>query len=84
MKVLVLGAGARIARWVIGMLADDTKIEFTLFLPHARKLHGKVSTNGPVSVLTPFSSRIGDLRRRFRLYLREKLGPATAASPSWQ
>lgn len=40
-KVLVLGAGGQIARWVITMLGDEDGIEQTLYLRHARKLHGK-------------------------------------------
>jgi saccharopine dehydrogenase-like NADP-dependent oxidoreductase len=40
-KVLVLGAGGQIARWVIEMLADSKDVEMTLYLRHARKLHGK-------------------------------------------
>jgi uncharacterized protein YbjT (DUF2867 family) len=47
-KVLVLGAGGQVVRWVIGMLADDKKVELTLFLRHARKLHGKAPANARV------------------------------------
>jgi uncharacterized protein YbjT (DUF2867 family) len=47
-KVLVLGAGGQIAQWVIGMLADDKKVDLTLFLRNARKLHGKAPTNARV------------------------------------
>ena len=37
-KVLVLGAGGQIARWVIEMLANREDIKLTLFLRHAKKL----------------------------------------------
>ena len=37
-KVLVLGAGGQIARWVIGMLAHKDDVKLTLFLRHANKL----------------------------------------------
>jgi uncharacterized protein YbjT (DUF2867 family) len=37
-KVLVLGAGGQIARWVIEMLADKDELKLTLFLRHAKKL----------------------------------------------
>jgi uncharacterized protein YbjT (DUF2867 family) len=37
-KVLVLGAGGQIARWVIEMLAARDDAKLTLFLRHARKL----------------------------------------------
>ena len=47
-KVLVLGAGGRIARWVIEMLADSKDVEMTLYLRHARKLHGKPPKNAKV------------------------------------
>lgn len=47
-KVLVLGAGGQIARWVIAMLANDDGIEQTLFLRHVRKLRGKVPGNAHV------------------------------------
>jgi hypothetical protein len=40
-KVLVLGAGGQIARWVIQMLADSKDINLTLYLRHARKLQRK-------------------------------------------
>ena len=38
MKLLVLGAGGQIARWVIGMLANKDDVKLTLFLRHAKKL----------------------------------------------
>jgi uncharacterized protein YbjT (DUF2867 family) len=47
-NVLVLGAGGQIARWVIEMLADSKDVEMTLYLRHARKLHGKPPTNAKV------------------------------------
>lgn len=47
-KVLVLGAGGQIARWVIEMLADSKDVEMTLYLRHARKLHGKSPKNAKV------------------------------------
>jgi uncharacterized protein YbjT (DUF2867 family) len=47
-KVLVLGAGGQIARWVIEMLADGKDVEMTLYLRHARKLHGKPPRNAKV------------------------------------
>ncbi|MDE3181417.1 MAG: SDR family oxidoreductase [Acidobacteriota bacterium] len=37
-KVLVLGAGGQIARWVIEMLANKDDVRLTLFLRHAKKL----------------------------------------------
>jgi uncharacterized protein YbjT (DUF2867 family) len=37
-KVLVLGAGGQIARWVIGMLGNRDDVKLTLFLRHAKKL----------------------------------------------
>jgi uncharacterized protein YbjT (DUF2867 family) len=37
-KVLVLGAGGQIARWVIEMLANNDNVVLTLFLRHTRKL----------------------------------------------
>ena len=39
-KVLVLGAGGQIARWVIDMLANKRDVRLTLFLRHAKKLKG--------------------------------------------
>ena len=47
-KVLVLGAGGQIARWVIEMLADSKDVEMTLYLRHACKLHGKPPKNAKV------------------------------------
>lgn len=47
-KVLVLGAGGQIARWVIEMLAGSKDVELTLYLRHPRKLHGKVPQNAKV------------------------------------
>jgi uncharacterized protein YbjT (DUF2867 family) len=47
-KVLILGAGGRIARWVIRMLADAKDLELTLFLRHAGKLRGEVPGNARV------------------------------------
>lgn len=46
--VLILGAGGQIARWVIQSLANDTAIQQTLFLRHARRLHGKAPANAQV------------------------------------
>jgi nucleoside-diphosphate-sugar epimerase len=40
-NVLVLGADGQIARWVIEMLASSKDVQLTLYLRHARKLHGK-------------------------------------------
>ena len=37
-KVLVLGAGGQIARWVIGMLGNRDDVKLALFLRHAKKL----------------------------------------------
>lgn len=47
-KVLILGAGGRIARWVIQMLADSRDMELTLYLRHARKLNGKTPSNAKI------------------------------------
>lgn len=47
-KVLVLGAGGQIARWVIEMLSGSKEVELTLYLRHARKLHGKPPHNAKV------------------------------------
>lgn len=47
-KVLVLGAGGQIARWVVEMLAGSEDVQLTLYLRHPRKLHGKISTNAKV------------------------------------
>ncbi len=47
-KVLVLGAGGQIARWVVEMLASSEDMPLTLYLRHARKLHGKAPRNAKV------------------------------------
>jgi uncharacterized protein YbjT (DUF2867 family) len=47
-KVLILGAGGQIARWVIRMLADAKDFELTLFLRHAARLRGAVPGNARV------------------------------------
>ena len=47
-KVLIVGAGGQIARWVIEMLHSSKDVELTLYLRHARKLHGKVPQNARV------------------------------------
>lgn len=47
-KVLVLGAGGRIARSVIEMPANSKDVELTLYLRHPRKLHGKAPQNARV------------------------------------
>jgi uncharacterized protein YbjT (DUF2867 family) len=47
-KVLVLGAGGQIARWVIEMLAGSEDVQLTLYLRHRRKLHGKIPRNAKV------------------------------------
>lgn len=47
-KVLVLGAGGQIARHAIEMLAGNREIAQTLYLRHARKLHGAVPQNAKV------------------------------------
>jgi uncharacterized protein YbjT (DUF2867 family) len=47
-KVLILGAGGQIARWVIEMLANNDQVKLTLYLRHARKLR----------VSTPKNSRV--------------------------
>jgi len=47
-KVLILGAGGQIARWVIEMLAGSDDIQQTLYLRHARKLKGKTPPNGRI------------------------------------
>lgn len=49
-KVLVLGAGGQIARWVIEMLADDRHWQLFLYLRHKRKLRGKVPSTATVVV----------------------------------
>lgn len=47
-KVLVLGAGGQIARWVIEMLANNSAVKFTLFLRHAKKIKGSAPKNSEV------------------------------------
>lgn len=47
-KVLILGGGGQIARWVIEMLVDSKDIELTLYLRHARKLHRKVPQSAKI------------------------------------
>jgi uncharacterized protein YbjT (DUF2867 family) len=47
-KVLVLGAGGQIARWVIEMLASNDKVTLTLFLRHTRKLKATAPKNSHV------------------------------------
>ena len=46
-KVLILGAGGQIARWVIEMLAEDKEAHLTFYL-HKRKLHGRAPSNAAV------------------------------------
>lgn len=47
-KILILGAGGRIARWVIEMLAEDKQVHLTLYFHHKKKLHGKTPSNATV------------------------------------
>ncbi len=47
-KLLVLGAGGQIARWVVEMLAGSEDLQLTLYLRHPRKLHGNAPTNAKV------------------------------------
>ena len=47
-KVLILGAGGQIARWVIEMLAEDKEARLTFYLRHKRKLHGRAPSNAAV------------------------------------
>lgn len=47
-RVLILGAGGQIARWVLEMLADHQDIALTLYLRHARKLQGKTPSNAKI------------------------------------
>lgn len=47
-KVLVLGAGGRIARWVIEKLSGSKDLELTLYLRNAHKLEGKMPQNAKV------------------------------------
>lgn len=44
-KVLILGAGGQIARWVIEMLAERAEMELTLFLRRPGKLSHKAPMN---------------------------------------
>lgn len=48
MRVLVLGAGGQIARWVIEMLASSKDASLALYLRHMRKLKGKAPANAKV------------------------------------
>src|SRR5215471_8285326 len=47
-KVLVLGAGGQIARWVIEMLGGRVDVYLTLFLRHARKFRESAPGNAEV------------------------------------
>lgn len=47
-RVLVVGAGGRIARWVIGMLADAEAVELTLLLRDPGTLTGRVPAGARV------------------------------------
>lgn len=47
-KLLVLGAGGQIARWVVAMLTGSEDVQLTLYLRHPRKLHGKIPKNAKV------------------------------------
>lgn len=47
-KVLVLGAGGQIARWVIEMLAKNNQVEMTLFLRHPARIKRTVPKNAHV------------------------------------
>ncbi len=47
-KILILGAGGQIARWVIDMLANDDSVQLTLFLRHTGKLRGSAPKNAQV------------------------------------
>ena len=47
-KVLVLGAGGRIGRWAIDMLAKRKDVALTLVLRDASKLHGPAAVNAHV------------------------------------
>lgn len=46
--VLIVGASGQIARHVVDMLAGDAGVQQTLFLRHARKLHGHTTPNASV------------------------------------
>jgi uncharacterized protein YbjT (DUF2867 family) len=47
-KVLVLGAGGQIARWVIEMLRNNRDVELTLFLRHRKRLKGDAPKNSKI------------------------------------
>jgi uncharacterized protein YbjT (DUF2867 family) len=47
-KVLVLGAGGQIARWVIEMLENTHDIELKLFLRDIKKLKGDAPQNAKI------------------------------------
>src|ERR1700743_147948 len=47
-KVLVLGAGGQIARWVISMLANNANIELTLYLRHVGRLGASKPKNAQI------------------------------------
>jgi uncharacterized protein YbjT (DUF2867 family) len=47
-KVLVLGAGGQIARWVIEMLENNHNVELTLFLRHPKRLKREAPKNSKV------------------------------------
>lgn len=47
-KVLVLGAGGQIARWVIEMLANNGEVELTLFLRHAARIKRNAPKNAQI------------------------------------
>lgn len=47
-KVLVLGAGGQIARWVIEMLENTHSVELTLFLRHPKRLTGDAPKNSKI------------------------------------
>jgi uncharacterized protein YbjT (DUF2867 family) len=47
-KVLVLGAGGQIARWVISMLANNPDIQLTLYLRHVGRLGATKPKNAQI------------------------------------
>jgi uncharacterized protein YbjT (DUF2867 family) len=47
-KVLILGAGGKIAHWVIKMLANNNDMHLTLFLRHTGKLDGLAPKNAQI------------------------------------
>ncbi len=47
-KILILGAGGKIAHWVNDMLANHDDMALTLFLRHAKKLRGNLPRNAQV------------------------------------